>query len=62
MTLLRHFFGWNLVVFADTLANVAHHLCHAGAWCMDINIEEECVQCRAHEENNNDPTDGPWAV
>ena len=61
MNTLRHFLGWYIIVLAETLAAFAHHLCHAGAWLMDINMDEDCAQCRAHEDNS-DPTDGPWAI
>jgi hypothetical protein len=61
MSAIRYFIGWWIVYFAECLASFALRMCHAGAWCMDIDIDDSCAQCQAFEENN-EPTDGPWFI
>ena len=60
MNHIRYFLGWWIVVLAERLASLAHQICHAGAWCMDVDVDD-CAQCQAQEEDN-EPMDGPWAI
>ncbi|MGH8653324.1 MAG: hypothetical protein ACREYE_14665 [Gammaproteobacteria bacterium] len=58
MTILRHCLGLFLVLLAELIARSNHHLCHAGAWLMDHNIEDECEQCRLLRQ----PPPDDWAT
>ena len=57
MTWFRHRLGLIAALLAMGAARITHLLVHLTIWLRDEEDEYECEDC-----NNNEPTDGPWAI
>ena len=58
MTWFRHRVGFLLALLAMGLARLTHAVIHVGIWLRDEDDEYECEGCN----EDNEPTDGPWAI